>query len=247
MVEGVHEHWLAAMKDLQETPFFRRLRDGTLDARHYRVLLREIYYNTRENPPSFALMAWHLKGRRRDIAKRVYRHCAAEHGHHELALADLRALGADVAGIPEGRPLPTTEAFLAFALYHAQHRNPLAYLGYVYHLEMLPAMMGGEIISRLRAAGIPDEAMSFLTEHAHADEVHSRWTSDYIREAVADEEDLAAVRHGAVGSCRLHGIMLAAVVDAAEDGSGWNAVPAVPGTSAPSRLAASPAARPVGG
>ena len=103
MVESVHEAWLAAVEDLRKTVFFRRLREGEPDIRHYRALLREIYYNTRENPASFALMAWHLKGKQRDIAKRIFRHCAAEQGHHDLALADLRALGADVAADPGGQ------------------------------------------------------------------------------------------------------------------------------------------------
>lgn len=228
MIETVRTAWESSMRDLSQTVFFRRLREGSLDVRHYQALLREIYYNTRENPASFALMAWHLKGKKRDIAKKIYRHCAVEHGHHELALADLKTLGVDVGGIPDGRPLATTEAFLGFALHHVQHGNPLAYLGYVYHLEMLPATHGKEIIGQLMAMGVPMEAMTFLTEHAEADEGHSKWMSDYVREAVETSEDLDAIIHGTTGSCKLHGIMLQGVVESVPEASGWTAaVPAV--------------------
>lgn len=225
MIEVLETAWRKSMVETWETVFFRRLREGSLDKRHYQALLREIYYNTRENPPSFAMMVWHLKGKKRDIAKRIYRHCAAEDGHHDLALADLRNLGVDVSGIPGGRPLPTTEAFLAFALYHVQHGNPLAYLGYVYHLEMLPAQFGREIISGLAAIGVPKEAMSFLTEHAHADEGHTKWMSEYVREAVETSEDLEAILHGVTGSCKLHGLMLQGIVESVQEDGGWSAAP----------------------
>lgn len=214
MIEAVHQAWSKAAGELLETPFFRRLFDGTLDVRHYQVLLREIYYNTRENPPSFALMTWHLKGRKQDIAKKVYRHCAAEHGHHEMALQDLRALGTPVEGIPSARPLPTTEALIAFAVYQIQHANPVAYLGYVFHLETLPSRFGKRIMEGLARAGVPANAMSFLTEHAHADVVHTRWLEDYMRDVIETGEDLEAVIHGAVGTCRLHGVMLQGILDA---------------------------------
>lgn len=217
MIAELESAWRGTLDGLLETTFFRRLREGSLDVRHYQALLRETYYNTRENPPSFALMAWHLKGRKRDLAKRIYRHSSAEHGHHELALDDLRALGADVSGIPEGRPLPTTEALIAFAVYHVQHRNPLAYLGYVYHLEMLPAALGPVLIDQLKAIGVPPEAMSFLTEHVQADEGHTRWMADYLKETVDSRDDFDAVRHGAVATSKLHGLMLEGVVDSVRE------------------------------
>jgi pyrroloquinoline quinone (PQQ) biosynthesis protein C len=222
-MEALLHTWEKSLGELLATPFFARLREGSLDIRHYRALLREIYYNTRENPPSFALMAWHLKGSRRDIAKRIYRHCIAEHGHHELALADLRALGVDTSGIPDGRPLPTTEALIAFAVYQVQNRNPLAYLGYVYHLEMLPATLGHALAGQFAAIGVPKNAMSFLAEHAQADEGHAKWLEGYIRDAAEDGDDMAAVIHGAVGTCKLHGVMLQGILDSVEATQDWKA------------------------
>lgn len=240
MLQSIHEAWERSCSELLETPFFRRLREGRLDIRHYRALLREIYYNTRENPPSFALMAWHLKGAKRDIAKRIYRHCIAEHGHHELALADLRALGTDTADIPGGRPLPTTEALIAFAVYQVQNRNPLAYLGYVYHLEMLPATLGHALAGQLAAIGVPREAMSFLSEHAHADEGHTKWLESYIRDTMEDEDDLAAVTYGAVGTCRLHGVMLQGILDAVDASVDWKAAGGGAGQAVPTHASRKP-------
>ena len=236
MVENIHAAWQKSMDGLLQTPFFRRLFDGSLDIRHYQALLREIYYNTRENPASFASMAWHLKGRKREIAKKIYRHCAAEHGHHELALDDLSALGVDITEIPARRPLPTTEALIAFAVYNVQNANPLAYLGYVFHLEMLPAQLGGRIIAALAAMGVPKNAMSFLTEHAQADQAHSKWLDDYFRHVIESTEDLEAIIHGTVGSCKLHGIMLEGVVDSVPEKDDWKPFPSSLGSPAPKAL-----------
>lgn len=213
--------WEKALGRLVQGEFFRRLGAGTLGAAHYGALLREIYYNTRENPPTFAMMVAHLRGRKRDLAAKIYRHCLAETGHHEMALRDLQALGADTRGIPQGKPLPTTEALIAFPVYQIQHANPLGYLGYVYHLEMLPALQGGAVLEKLSAMGIPAAAMTFLEEHAKLDPGHIRLLEGYIREGVETREDLEAVIHGACGTAALHGLMLQGAVDSAEEGSGW--------------------------
>lgn len=214
MLDVLEREWRKALAALLEQPFFRRLGDGSLKLDHYKVLMREIYYNTRENPQSFGLMAWHMRGNKRDICKNIYRHCSAEYGHHDLALADLVKLGVDTRDIPGGRPLATTEALIAFAVYQIEHANPLAYLGYVYHLEMLPAGLGAGFVRDLEKIGVPREAMSFLSEHAQADQGHTRWFADYLKQGVENEDDLKAVIHGATGTCKLHGVMLQGILEA---------------------------------
>ncbi|MDB5048086.1 MAG: long-chain acyl-CoA synthetase [Fibrobacteres bacterium] len=221
MIETIRTEWKRAQADLLSGEFFRRMQDGTLTLEHYKIWLRETYYNTRENPTSFALMAGHLKGGQRDISKRIFRHCAAEYGHHELALADLGALGVDVSGLPDGRPLATTEALIAFAIYHIHQGKPASYLGYVFHLEMLASGKGEHLIKSLAGIGVPENAMSFLTEHAEADVGHTKWLEQNFREAIATEEDLEAVIHVATGSCKLYGIMLQGIMDEAAGKHDW--------------------------
>lgn len=221
MLQKLYEEWTREVGKLARTPFFHALDQGRLELDHYKVWLRETYYNTRENPQSFALMAGHLTGRHREITPRILRHAAAEFGHHDLALADLQTLGEDVKDIPGRRPLPTTEALIAFAIYNVQHGNPLAYLGYVYHLEMMPALQGNKIIGKLEAMGVPKEAMTFLAEHAHADVGHTKLLEGYFKSVVETEEDLQAVLHGALGTCRLHGVMLQGILEAAETNRDW--------------------------
>jgi pyrroloquinoline quinone (PQQ) biosynthesis protein C len=213
--------WEDALQGTLRGEFFRRLESGDMGVGHYRALLREIYYNTRENPPAFAMMVAHLRGRKRDLAAKIYRHCLAETGHHEMALEDLEALGCDTRDIPAGHPLPTTEAFIAYPVYQIQHGNPVAYLGYVYHLEMLPALSGGAILAKLAALGIPEKAMGFLSEHAKLDPAHVRWLEDYVTQAAETREDLDAIIRCARGTAALHGLMLQGALDSVPRQAEW--------------------------
>ncbi len=212
--DQIHSAWLEAQNFLFTGTFFQALQTGTLGIEHYKLFLRETYYNTRENPPTLALMATKLRGKKMAICGKIFRHCSAEFGHHEMALKDLQALGVDTSSIPHGRPLATTEAMLAFAVYQVERANPLAYLGYMYHLEMLPTLSGNSLLKSLAALGIPPEAMSFLAEHAHLDSVHTKWLHEYFTETIETPDDLAAIIHGATGTCKLHGIMLQGILDA---------------------------------
>jgi pyrroloquinoline quinone (PQQ) biosynthesis protein C len=213
--------WEDALQGTLTGEFFRRLEAGNLNLEHYKALLREIYYNTRENPPTFAMMVAHLRGRKRDLAAKIYRHCLAETGHHEMALEDLRALGGMTADIPGGKPLPTTEALIAFPVYQIQHGNPIGYLGYVYHLEMLPALRGGAIVAKMAAMGVPESALGFIGEHAKLDPAHVGWLEDYIAQAAETREDLDAIIRCARGTAALHGLMLQGVVDSVPDHGDW--------------------------
>jgi pyrroloquinoline quinone (PQQ) biosynthesis protein C len=222
MLAEIRSAWEKSLPPLLEGEFFRRLTAGTLGLPHYKALMREIYYNSRENTQAFALMAAHLDGGKRRLAPRIFKHCLAESGHPEMALRDLRNLGEDVSGLPAGRPLPTTEALIAFAVYQVQHVNPAAFLGYIYHLEMLPAGKGDGIVAGLRKMGVPENATRFLAEHAEADQVHSQWLEEYLRMTIENDSDLRAVIHCAQGTARLHALMLQGVLESAEAGPDWS-------------------------
>jgi pyrroloquinoline quinone (PQQ) biosynthesis protein C len=222
MIDRIRAAWEKSRNELFQGEFFRNLAAGTLTLAHYKILLREIYYNTRENPQSFALMAGHLKGSKRDLSPKIFRHCLAEYGHHNMALDDLRNLGEDVAEIPHRRPLPSTEAMIAFAVYQIQHSNPIGYLGYVYHLEMLPAGSGEVFLASLHSMGVPENAMGFIEEHAKADVTHTKWLEGYLGECIETDEDLEAVIHVAQGTARLHALMFQGIMDAEKNGGDWS-------------------------
>lgn len=212
--EILKQEWEAACVRLKRGEFFERLASGRLDLSHYKSYLRETYHNASQNPRNMALFMAHVDTGLRPLEAKFMRHTAMEMGHDELALDDLRALGEDAEAVRNGLPLPTTEALAAFIVFQIQHRNPMAYLGYLYHLEALPVQMGGNALEALTAMGVPAEAATFLREHAEADPVHIRWNLEYLDGFVRGAADLEALIYGMRGSCELHGVMLQGILDA---------------------------------
>jgi hypothetical protein len=205
--------WLKCFSQLNKGEFLGRLSQGLLEVQHYKRFLRETYFNAAQNTKNMSLFQAHLETDHRALEAKFLRHAAMEIGHDELALNDLQIFGESVASIRTGRPLPTTEALAAFIVFQIQHRNPLAYLGYLFHLESLPVHIGEAALNSLLNIGVPIEATSFLREHADADPVHIAWNKEYLEGFVKSDDDFEAVLYGMRGTCVLHGIMLQGVMD----------------------------------
>ena len=222
-LELLEREWVACFERMKHGEFFRLLASARLEKRHYMGFLRETYHNAAHNPKNMALFMAHFHSDRRDLEAKFLKHTAMEIGHDELALDDLRVLGGDAEAARQGRPLPTTEALAAFIVFQIQHRNPIAYLGYLYHLEAMPVHFGHDVMTSLKAIGIPLEATTFLREHAEADPVHVKWNREYLNGFIRTEADMEAVLYGLRGTCELHGLMFQGILYHAGD---WAPVPA---------------------
>jgi pyrroloquinoline quinone (PQQ) biosynthesis protein C len=236
-IEILEKEWMGCFTRMRQGRFFQLLTSKRLERTHYMGFLRETYHNASHNPKNMALFMAHLHSDRRQLEAKFLKHTAAEIGHDELALDDLKILGGDAESVRTGRPLPTTEALAAFIVFQIQHRNPLAYLGYLYHLEAMPVHFGKEVMECLLAAGIPLEATTFLREHAEADPVHVKWNREYLEGFIRNDEDMEAVLYGLRGTCELHGGMFQGILDHGQD---WMAVPAPRAESMNSHSAESP-------
>jgi len=226
--ELVREAWLEATAEYDSIPFFSAIANGNFTANHYAMLLREIYHNTHENPEAFARMTGLLRGDQRKLNKKILRHSWQESGHDQMALDDLARLGYDPGAARDGRALWATEAFTAFTSFQMERRNPLAFLGYVYHLENVATSWGPKLGRCLHSLGIRPEAMSFLMEHSEADITHVKFNEEYFRELVTQEKDLEDVLYGLRGAVRLYSLMLQSVIDAVDQG--WPEWRALDGT-----------------
>lgn len=228
--ETLHSEWETCFEAMRQGEFFRKLAVRSLTIEHYKAFLREEYHNTTLNPKIMALFFSRLHTSEHAMAAKVLKHAAMEVGHNELALQDLAALGEDIEAVRHGRALPATEALAAFMVFQVEHRSPLAFLGYIYHLEALSERMAGGSGDLFGKIGVPENAMSFLKEHADADPVHTRWNREYLSTFVRTEEDLEAALYGMRGAALLHGAMFQGILDSVA-GAGffrsraWSAVP----------------------
>ena len=160
------------------------LMEGQITVEHYKSILRQIFHHTRENPQLQALSTVSFRGRQREVIQRFYRHATSEIGHDQLALNDFKTLGGDASSVPYENPLPATLALLGYGFYEVYNRNPLGYLGYLFFLEFTPTTAGNGVMDALRAAGIPDRAMTFLKDHTVIDIGHNRLMEGYVADLV---------------------------------------------------------------
>ncbi len=213
VVETVSREWERAFAELKAGEFLRSLAEGRFTLGRYKGFLRQTFHNVSLNPR----IGCHFLGRHvpanHALEARLLRHIASEMGHDALALADLAALGEDPEAVKASRPLPATEALAAFVTFQIEHRNPLAYFGYIYHLEAIAESLGEASLEALVRLGIPADALSFLKEHAENDPVHMRFNREYLEGFVRTERDLEAVIYGVRGACELHGAMFRAILD----------------------------------
>ena len=215
MFERIREEWLKAVAGLLTSPWFQRLQKGDFRIEHYKGFLLETYHHAGMNPQIQAYTTMFLKDNPRNIITLFYKHAISEIGHDLMALNDLAVLGEDKEWITKTQPLASTVAYNAYPLFMVQFRNPLAYLGYLFHLEFLPTNSGPEYMNNLAKIGVPDDAMTFVKEHSEIDIGHNRMMETYVRELVKTEEDFEVVCQAVRDSCSLHSRML---FDAFENG-----------------------------
>jgi pyrroloquinoline quinone (PQQ) biosynthesis protein C len=184
------------------------LAQGKVTIAHYKAALQEIYHYSKEDPQIQALAAVYFRGDDRASVKMFLKHATSEIGHDLMALADLRMLGEDVSQVPFTNPLPSTIALTAFPFYQIQYHNPIGYLGYLYFLEYMPTQAGAGYFAALKAAGVPEKAMTFLHEHMTVDVAHNNLMQEYLRRLVRTDADLSAVIYATKVTGYLYGEML---------------------------------------
>ncbi len=216
ILNEIESEWLWCFQSMANGEFFKRLAMREFGLEHYKAFLAEEFFNTTENPKIMARFVSRMEIRAPKISAKLLKHAAMEMGHNEMALSDFKNLGGDDEKIRSQRPLPTTEAIAAFITFEIEHRNPLAFLGYIYHMEKISVQLAGNSGALFKEMNIPDQAQTFLNEHADADPTHLKWNREYMEELVRTPEELAAVLYGMKGTCILHGIRFQGIIDSVE-------------------------------
>ena len=178
---------------MNASPVMKRKKKKKIELSHYKAILRQIFHHARENPQIQAAVTMYFKGDDRDTVKMFFKHATSEIGHDMLALGDLERCGEDVSKIPVERPLPATTALLGFPMYQAQYKNAVGYLGYLFFLEYTPTQGGGKYMEAFRAIGAPENALTFIEEHATVDVGHCKLMEKYVEQLVQTPEDISEV------------------------------------------------------
>ncbi len=204
------------MDQINKKPWMQRLQSGDINLKHYKGFLLETYHHAGINPQIQAYATMFLKNNPREIVGMFYKHAISEIAHDVLAMNDLEVLGGNREKLEKTKPLPSTIAFNAFVLMQIQFVNPVAYLGYLFHLEFLPTNQGPGYLQLLSSLGVPAQGLTFLQEHATVDIGHNKLMEKYIKALVTDEKQLEDVLYSLRCSCHLHYKMLEAAFENGE-------------------------------
>lgn len=216
MFETVFEEWKKAYALNSTFRWSKLVATGEVKVWHYKGFLREIYHNVFYNSQTQAWVGMYISGEHRDFLRSWYQHARSEIGHDLLALNDLVFLGEDRDKVIRSKPNPSTTAFTSVPFFQAMLKNPVGYLGHLFHLEFMPSQHGHNYIEMLERAGIPREGMTFIEEHAHVDPSHNKLMMKYIEELVKTDDDLKSVISCAQDASYLYGRMIEDAFDAGE-------------------------------
>lgn len=217
--ERIKKEWGKAFAEMNQSEGFSRLMKGDVTKEHYVQMVKQLYLQVRENSSLQAMCTNRFKGPRRSLVSMFLKHALSEVGHEQLIADDLRAMGVDITNIECQRPLPSIIAMIAFPHYLITHENPISYIGFVFHLEFMPTAMGWSYIENLKKIGIPENAMSFIAEHAEVDVAHNKLMERYIDELIVDEKDLEDVIYAARVGARYYGNAVTEIIAAVDKGT----------------------------
>ena len=189
MFEEIKQEWQKIFSEVLESTSYKKILQGTITKDEYAAICRQYFFYTSTNPQVQALTAVHFKGEQRRFVKSFFKHAISEIDHDLMALNDLQSLGYDIDFIDTEEPLAQTQALIAYPFFLAQFKNPISYLGYLFHLEFAPTTIGKDAVEGFMKAGIPLNALTFLTEHATVDVAHNKFMKSYVDGLVRTEQD----------------------------------------------------------
>lgn len=212
-LEQVKSVWYRGFQKAAQSEVMRRVVSGQITTEQYASVLCEIYHQVRRHPAALASMTLRLKGKQIDMVPSILKHALSETGHDELALKDLETLGYSSSCVVESEMLPETKAILGYMYSLLTVERPLAFLGYLFHLEFMPTASGASYINGLKSAGIPEEACTFIQDHATIDVAHNKLMERYLNELVESDQDLRAIQEAAETTIQLYVNMLTAALN----------------------------------
>lgn len=206
--ETVLNEWNTSLAKERDSFWWQLLISGNVKISHYLGFLKETYHSTRVNPQTQVFATRFFDPSEQRFVQKFLRHALEEVGHDRMAVDDMIALGVPEKVILISEPGPMTVSFSGLPIYLIQFKNPLCYLGHLFHLEFIATQNGSGFIEILKSAGVPENAMTFLSEHAHIDPRHNKMMQEYIEMLCKTSTDLDAVIYGATTACRAYSKML---------------------------------------
>lgn len=154
-------------------PIIDRVRNGTVERRHYLNFLTRAYHHVKHTVPLLMACGARLRDDQEWLRSAFAHYIEEEIGHHEWILNDIASAGGDAAAVRASKPDRATELMVAYAYDTVMRGNPLGLLGMVFVLEGTSVSLACEIAALLRQQlGLPASAFTYLNSHGALDVEH---------------------------------------------------------------------------
>jgi Iron-containing redox enzyme len=178
----------ASWAKIHASASWQRVKRG-IDRDFYVTLMKQVFHYTRYNAQNQALMAVRLTSDRLPLLKYCLHHAYTEAGHDLMVVKDLETIGVDAADVKNVRPLPETEAFVAY-LFRLAERDATARLGYSYWAEGCYPYLEDFVVALRRDLALKESQLSFLVAHSVIDKAHLEEVKDILATSCAAEPAL---------------------------------------------------------
>jgi pyrroloquinoline quinone (PQQ) biosynthesis protein C len=173
--------------------FWRRVLSKPVTPTFYRMLMEQIYHYTKHNSINQATAAFRTDPTNRKLLRFVYKHALEELGHENMIVHDLTMAGWFDPELLVSRPLPPTQALIAYLYQVAIESGAIARLGYSYWAESCYGHI--DVILKKIASDLEltDKQMTFFVAHSDIDAKHSEEVAEAIRHSALVEADQRAM------------------------------------------------------
>jgi pyrroloquinoline quinone (PQQ) biosynthesis protein C len=187
-LERLDEAQRAKWAEVHQGPFWIHLRAHGLDRDLYVRLMTEIFHYTRHNAQNQALAALKVSSDRLKLLRYCLHHAYEEAGHDLMVLSDLSSIDVSPEAVLRSRPLPETQALIAYLYRVASEHDATARLGYSYWAEGAYPFIEDLIAAMRRDLKLQDSQMTFFVEHSTIDVAHLGAVKKIIAESCTTPE-----------------------------------------------------------
>ena len=206
--ELVKKEFDKILTELLNDPVYKKILSGDINKKFYINFIVQSGLLAGHNPQIQAYATMHFKGSQKELVKGFLKHAASECGHDQLAYNDAVTCGLTSYDVKTIKPYYETTSLTALPLYMIQFVNPVAYLGYLFYLEFLPTAIGLDVMPVLQKIGVPQDALTFIHDHATIDVGHNKLMVDYVEKLIVTEQDYTDVLYTMRTTAYLHTLMI---------------------------------------
>jgi hypothetical protein len=185
------------------------------DVRLYCIYLIQLYHWSSWAARCLGLAGANPYNRNDSLMTHYFDHAKEETGHEKMALNDLQNIGITINDPKKDlpKPLPTTEALVAYVKYLAGCDQPYKMLGYDYWSEKPYKYINHFIYSIKDAMNLKNDQMTFYMQHKKIDEKHGADVENIMLNVCKLDEEWEAVRETAYTSLNLAGLMIMQIIE----------------------------------